>query len=127
MMTPEAQRIAIAAACGLRVIKCPFSPASVSPDEQTVFTKDAARQWRLTYPNGSSIQWLPNYLNDLNAMHEAEKHLGSINALSDYADNLDKVCVETHICPLTHWQAVVMATAAQRAEAFLRTTGKWTE
>jgi hypothetical protein len=28
-------------------------------------------------------------------------------------------------CPLTHWQAVIMATAVQRAEAFLKALGLW--
>ncbi len=75
----------------------------------------------------ASVNFLPAYLTDLNAMHEAEKHLWSSKMVSRYADELDKVCVPTHVCPLTHWQAVTMATAAQRAEAFLRTIGKWEE
>ncbi len=105
-MTPEAQRIAIAEACGWERVK------------------RIPEIWK-----SSNTKYIlpPDYLRDLNAMHEAERHIGSINALSQYADELDKICVPTHICPLTHWQAVVMATAAQRAEAFLRTIGRWSE
>lgn len=40
-----------------------------------------------------------------------------VNQLSAYADALDKVCVPTHICPLTHWQAVTCASWQQRATA----------
>lgn len=64
-------------------------------------------------------------LKDLNAIHEAERKLPDVNALAQYADELDKVCVPVHICPLTHWQAVTMSTAAQRCAALLKTIGKW--
>jgi hypothetical protein len=60
----------------------------------------------------------------LDVLHEMEKRL-DVNQLSEYADWLDKICVPTHICPLTHWQAVVMAEAPQRREALLRTLGLW--
>lgn len=42
-----------------------------------------------------------------------------VNQLSAYADALDKVCVPTHICPLTHWQAVTCASWQQRAQAMV--------
>ncbi len=86
--------------------------------------QDFHRDCLATSPNG---QWMPtpDYTRDLNAMHEAEHHLADVNQLNEYADQLDKVCVPTHICSLTHWQAVAMATAAQRCEALLRTIGKW--
>lgn len=67
---------------------------------------------------------VPDFPNDLNACHEFEKTL-DVNGLGRYADELDEVCVPTHICPLTHWKAVVMATARQRCEAFLRVHGLW--
>ena len=63
---------------------------------------------------------LPNYLNDLNAMHAAEKTLNSILAAS-YVRMLTSIAWESEqpvFAPIT-------ATAAQRAEAFLRTIGKW--
>lgn len=54
-----------------------------------------------------------NYLGDLNAMHEAEKTL-SIDQRGKYA----------HLLLVTsEWS--IAATAAQRAEAFLRVIGKW--
>jgi len=62
---------------------------------------------------------LPNYLIDLNAMHEAENVLFESNTwnASEYEHRLSKIT--------TSW--CWYATAAQRAEAFLRTIGKWKE
>lgn len=68
-------------------------------------------------------QYLPNYLNDLNAMHEAEKVLDVIqrrlfaellhpNKAQHFLDN--------------DWE-VAHATALQKCEAFLRATGRWEE
>lgn len=52
---------------------------------------------------------LPSYTTDLNAMHEAENWLRTQGVLwVDYENRITKC-----------------ATAAQRAEAFLRTLGKW--
>jgi hypothetical protein len=62
-------------------------------------------------------EFIPNYCNDLNAMHEAEEFLsgnswiGYVNTLADIEGTLFGI----------------RATARQRAEAFLRTLGKWKE
>jgi len=56
---------------------------------------------------------IPNYCIDLNAMHEAEKSLRGIE-WDVYVDSLANT-----------WVEVVHASARQRAEAFLRTLGKW--
>lgn len=105
-MTPEAQRIAIAEACGWQrhpkdkwIVIPPNSPHSVQP-----------------------LHTLPDYLSDLNAMHAAEKAAfdGSQILWQRYLDDvLPTVVAERN--------AVECATAAQRAEAFLRTLGKFTE
>jgi hypothetical protein len=67
----------------------------------------------------------PNFCNDLNAMHEAE------GALFNNNQNLRwKYVSELHIAagPTGWWNyASAHATARQRAEAFLRTLGKWEE
>lgn len=57
---------------------------------------------------------LPDYLNDLNAMHEAEKTLKGLGQ-SMYEMNLDAVSKHYSYC----------ATSAQRAKAFLKTIGEW--
>lgn len=70
----------------------------------------------------------PDYCNDLNAMHEAEKILTTkqkqryAKALSD--DLSDSAPTES--CH-TVWSDTIHANARQRAEAFLKTIGKWEE
>lgn len=67
---------------------------------------------RWTSPNGTQWNYPPAYDKDLNAMHETEKTL-SYSQRIQYMNKL----LETPGC--------VFATAAQRAEAFLKTIGKW--
>ena len=94
-MTPEAQRIAIAEACGW-----------------TRRREHAMSQW--IAPHGGSWNEPPDYLNDLNAMQSAEKLLKSAEQFRQYADSLDD------------GNGGHFATAAQRAEAFLKTLNLWT-
>ncbi len=67
---------------------------------------------------------VPNYSGDLNAMHEAEKMIRPPNQENwitwlVYAERiLPGICGE---------RITTHATAAQRAEAFLRTVSKWKE
>jgi len=60
--------------------------------------------------------FIERYEQDLNAMHEAELRLGK--NIEKYRITLLKVCYE-----MNTWACE--ATAAQRAEALLRTIGKW--
>ncbi len=67
---------------------------------------------------------IPNYCNDLNAMREAEMtlpvHGGNghewDNSRSEFRWHLGLICLQP-----------IHATARQRAEAFLKTIGKWEE
>jgi predicted phosphoadenosine phosphosulfate sulfurtransferase len=99
-MKPEQQRTTIAEACGWKHY---HEDLWVSPNV-TDFSELDCEQ-------------LPDYLNDLNAMHEAEKVLTWKNQ-SDYAALLGR----SYDGSFHH----VTATAAQRAEAFLRTLNLWT-
>jgi hypothetical protein len=67
---------------------------------------------------------LPNYCNNLNAMHEAEKVLTTkgVNAWWEYVGYINR----RNPTPFGS-ETAVHATARQRAEAFLRTLGKWEE
>jgi hypothetical protein len=103
-MSPDKQNIAIAEACGWTVINNTL--CHVTPD-------------RNGEPEIEPIARLPDYLNDLNAMHEAEKVL-EINQWGHYKENLT-VCAAPSGFPSHYWHA----TATQRAEAFLKTVGKW--
>ena len=62
---------------------------------------------------------IPNYCNDLNAMHEAEKTLSETNMFV-MAHHIERLVSR-------HGQHYFHATARQRAEAFLRTLGLWKE
>jgi hypothetical protein len=102
-MKPEEQRIAIAEACGFKARTDRHKPMWVTPDGKTL----------LTMP-----EHLPDYLNDLNAMHEAEKVIGPIKGI-EFCYHLNEMGMSGE------WE-ILTATAAQRAEAFLRTINKWT-
>jgi len=117
-MTPEQQRIAIAEACGWK-FQHP-SPNNGSP-EWSEMKCNAILCW--VRPGGGSwqLEELPDYLNDLNAMHEAEKLLKSEQHFT-FQVELARV-INTTTYPLNF--ALLHATAAQRAEAFLRTLNLW--
>lgn len=69
---------------------------------------------------------LPNFCEDLNAMHKVEKRL-SLDERHGYYQRLWHICDREHrMASVGEW-LVPTATAAQRAEAFLRTVGKWME
>jgi hypothetical protein len=63
---------------------------------------------------------LPDYCNDLNAMHEAESVLKGLDKWS-YVLRLTEVTQSQSSDEMSFF----CATARQRAEAFLRTLGKW--
>jgi hypothetical protein len=104
-MNKTQQQIAIAKACGWLHTKTIYNPNETPYGRHPIHTADV--NWDLP---------LPDYLNDLNAMHEAEKVLKD-NQVMLYAQNLG--------FSIWHYHKY-MATAAERAEAFLRTLNLWT-
>lgn len=113
-MTPEKQRIAIAKACGWTAFKEEIHPA-------------ITYLWAFPPEDEGSFDIVPDYLTDLNAIHEAEKVLDDAKWF-EYMLNLMDVC-QRHF-DLGKWtcvQVCMSATAAQRAEAFLRTLNLWEE
>lgn len=111
-MTPEAQRIAIAEACGYR--KGENSPLWWARPSGQPF-------------KACGVKDLPDYLNDLNAMHEAEKMLVNDGRSADYNFHLKRLCTVDYQQGKHTYPRPWHATAAQRAEAFLRTIGKWSD
>lgn len=103
-MSPEAQRLAIAKACG--------------------------KGWTLD-PDG--FWCLPDYTEDLNAMHEAENTLTPFQRRvhgKHLLDTLNEIAVgyvSNYDSQLQSLSRVASAKPAQRAEAFLRTLGLWKE
>lgn len=101
-MNAEEQRIAIAEACGWKHIQTAHSSLIGVNKEPEVFRP------------------IPDYLHDLNACHEFEETFIEGHQWIGYLQNLGVVSgVYGEISKAVH------ATAAQRAEAFLKTIGKW--
>lgn len=87
-------------------------------------------QWGPLYKTSSGwVRDCPDYANDLNAMHEAENRLCKLEfGWRTYADALEDVVGVNGswaIMDEADKRLVLHATARQRAEAFLRTIGKW--
>ena len=117
-MTPEAQRIAIAETCGWTQI---VNASTIRVDGL----------WKGYPPRGQIVgekAEVPDYLKDLNAMHEAEATLGDKSF--DYNEQLANVVFKdprtSDFCSRPG-DYVWHAAADQRAEAFLKTIGKWVE
>lgn len=76
------------------------------------------RQWITIEPRGRFWhESAPNYCNDLNAMHEAEKFLDD-RQWEEYTDELSDMCGRAN---------AITSTARERAEVFRRILGKWKE
>ena len=107
----EQQRIAIAEACGWKLVMDNplYEPYWEDPKGNMIGVSCGMR--------------FPDYLNDLNAMHEAEQVLhGQLSLWWNYMDALEKASVEFNQLGCgSH----IHATAAQRAEAFLKTLNLW--
>jgi len=94
-MDQSEKRIAIAEACNVAIFK--------------------------VKPSKRDLKQLPDYLNDLNAMHEAEKVLRKPMKPSD----TDTIIGDRMHDYAEHLGYAIDATAAQRAEAFLKTLNLW--
>lgn len=114
-MNTEEQRIAIAKACGWES-KNLWHPCDGHCND--VYCEG---YWKL--------EETPDYLNDLNAMHEAEKFIDD-ELVPDWIRYLLEVCRPDDwqvINRFTTHETCLRATASQRAEAFLKTLGLWKE
>jgi hypothetical protein len=115
-MDEEKQRIKIAEACGWK-----RHPLQMNKNFWIQFpSQKQARDYRD----------LPDYLNDLNAMHEAKKALWAKDWAYRYIfnDHLANI-IKGRIVNRNEWDAETFldATAAEQAEAFLKTLGLWEE
>ena len=110
-MNPEQQRISIAKACGW---------TAQEAKDRFWRAVDAAGDMTLDLWMCERNVWfagIPDYLNDLNAMHEAERTMGDPQLWVEYQSYLSDVMGNVG------W--IYHATAAQRAEAFLKTLNLW--
>ncbi len=129
-MTIEQQRIAIAEACGVNIHHAKFyHQAHGGMKWWLCQTIKAANDMHKFYGTAehpvvefTNPFWLPDYLSDLNAMHEAEKML-TPEQMASYANWLDVNSLHIMGAPISFDS--LHATASQRAEAFLRTLNLW--
>jgi hypothetical protein len=113
-MNPEAQRIAIAEACGAkwrRFASCAIIRLTFKDSDDSV---ECEKPSRVVFSNT-----VPDYTNSLDAMHEAEETLTDHQRMLMY-HAITKI-LRRHKSELPAWRS----TAPQRAEAFLKTLGKW--
>lgn len=114
-MKPTLQQIAIAEACGLLNVR---------------IERDYYGDPVLVADAGGGCGLVPDYLHDLNAMHQAEDKI-ALPWNEEYGRLLAKITVpdlELYEDGPIYGSTVMLlarATAAKRAEAFLRTIGKW--
>jgi hypothetical protein len=107
-MTNQEINKTIAEYCGWTECRLTIKGAGGGTRNETAYGKPPARKYEAP---------CPDYTRDLNAMHEAEKVLER-KQWHVYADNIDEMHRKIEL---------IHATARQRAEAFLRTLGKWKE
>lgn len=120
-MKPEEQRIEIAKCCGWRECKC--KTGGNVPYGQP-WNKDA---WEFGHGHPHYVpheKELPDYLNDLNAMRDAEKTLSELEC-ERYDETLLNMEPDTFGCSAGGW--TFFRSSAQRAEVFLKVKGLWKE
>jgi hypothetical protein len=117
-MTAEQQRIAIAEACGWEQHRNGHWYLRPGP-------YDTPDDWCASLDCKKDP---PDYLNDLNAMHEAEKVLTDEQSWEQIKFIVSFKPSPSGFPLLSRSESIRLrrSTAAQRAEAFLRTIGKWT-
>ena len=109
-MTQDEKRIKIAEACGWEKLYKGPEPDNrwMSPNRRYCIDKD-----------------IPDYFNDLNAMHEAEKMILK-NADTGYAYDCElNIEVGAFEDGVVNYMKLWHATATQRAEAFGKTLNLW--
>jgi hypothetical protein len=131
-MNETEQRIAIAEACGWKQIvtteEVMHWPGGMLPTEVTRWSRHVIELAgkKVAACVHEEEEELPDYLHDLNAMHEAEKVLTEPQRLAYMRILIQPESIDDafHVTNGMAWD-MTHASAAQRAEAFLRTIGKW--
>jgi hypothetical protein len=121
-VSPEAQRIAIAEVTGL------WKDCHIVKGQHGDHDMPMGKPQLIDGTFSDEFEVVDNYLNDLNAMHAAEKVLTTTAQQNRYYSEISDI---TWGNPETGYRQVVFnqltATAAQRAEAFLRALNLWQE
>jgi len=125
-MTPEEKRIAIAKSLGWK------TRYSESAEDDVIQSPDNKIYFSWTHKNGykrkrklNFLDVIPDYLNDLNSMHEIEKKLIEDNKYfsnedgyggTNYIDRLINIC--------GNYEKAYHANSRERADAYLKLIGK---
>lgn len=122
-MTPKQQRIAIAEACGWKDVEFGVGPNSnLCLGDKPSWAHGKVQSYLVD-------QRVPDYLNDLNAMHEAEKRITDwpkwVKMLAKIIAGVPEATRAGGTKVFVDNSILIRATAAQRAEAFLRTLNLW--
>lgn len=119
-MTDEQINRAIAEACGWTDVHFSLAATDEFPTQRRVVGMP---------PGHYTHNVVPNYCVDLNAMHGAEELLDyeKSEAFSNAVADIVHAANHEKDYPFPWCFARIHATARQRAEAFLRTLGKWEE
>lgn len=114
-MSPKQQQIAIAKACNWKQVTWDNKPEEIWEQITPFYCVSAESK-------------LPDYLNDLNAMHQAEKVLTQ-EQMIDYSRYVGKTITSHLPASRAAWMdfKLIHVTAAQKSKAFLQTLGLWTE
>lgn len=127
-MSPEKQRIAIAEACGWKHVQGE-EPTYGGKFMQSVWISPSRKRHGTNWRKKDALG-LPDYLSDLNAIHEAKLEcLNSPNLQDSFACSLaaimDGRSIDYGTCQIHCSTAILFATAAQQSKALLRAIGKW--
>ena len=126
-MTDEEINIAIAEHCGWTRIE--ELDNTYYADNLDYIISKPDKIWGGVNPKTGDDDFIPDYCNDLNAMHEAEKEL-DWQGKTKFAEILYRHCPDSYIRnnDETEWDEIfplINSTAQQRAQAFLKAIGKW--
>lgn len=120
-MSPEKQRVVIAEFCGWK--KVPVNPDRwMSPGSTWSESKGVENGYFV--PDIMGEGELPDYTNDLNAMHDAEKLL-TIELASKYDAALMNIALYSECGSYPALSCGWHFQASQRAKAMVRALGKW--
>jgi hypothetical protein len=129
-MTDTEINIAIAEVCGWKNCHCETlgnMPVGEPDDDYNRDVLEHRKHGQCGYPTQPHLEPIPEYVNDLNAMPEALSTLTPGGRVA-YMDHIKVVTLAVYETENPQDQFDIhTASASQRAEAFLRTVGKWKE
>jgi hypothetical protein len=126
-MTPEAQQIAIAKACGWKDVKYTYHE-EVDIENRSIIHWSGLTGIPPEFTHYENRVRIPDYLNDLNAVHDfVSQKFKSKFMLAEYEYRLRACLADGRPTFEVAGYELANATAAQRAEALLKALNLWKE